>query len=439
MAKFNALHVQAIVLALALAPATVAAQGMEVRRPYRGLFGSDPNDKTASGFSLEALGAYDDNVYAVGNENTNPNTRPQTSGFFTGLAASLTLQRAGDKVSAGVWGTSDFRYYESDDFTAFAHHVTGFTRYRLAQRTTVGVSGGLAYAPLYTPILMMAPIGDSLAVEGFENLGNPPVGERWSGDYSIVKRPSVGYEGTFDISQALTSRASIGGHYAARYLDYVDEDSTQRFDSVGGDASYRLTRYSTFRAGYTLNTYRLENDGPLRRYHDFQLGIDYNRPLSLSGRRTKLTVTPGFALLDQNGELQLHATGTVALDHEMGRTWTAKALYNRGTRFVEGRNNYLLANIAQAGMQGLWGRRVQLSIEGQYLLSDHEENEPQYRSIAGTARVSYALSRRLSAYAQYIYYNYRFSDPVLLANGENQRTNRQGIRVGVTLWTPILK
>ena len=437
MAKFTAIHAPAIVLALALAPATVAAQGMEVRRPYRGLFGGDPNDRTASGFSVEAMGAYDDNVYAVGR--STPTGGPQQSGFFTGLSATLTLQRAGEKVSAGVSGSSDIRYYDSDDFTAFAHHLAGFTRYRLAPRTTVRFSGGLSYSPLYTPILMMVPIGDSLAVEGVENLGTPPVGERWSGDYSIVERPSLGYQGALDISQALTSRASVSGRYAARYIDYIDEETTQRFDTVGASASYRLTRYSSFRAGYGLNTYRLENDGPLRRYHDFILGIDYSRPLSISGRRTKLTVTPGFALFDNSGELQFRATGTVALDHEMGRTWTAKALYNRGMRFVEGRDSQLLANTAQGGVHGLLGRRVEVSFEGQFVLSDHEENEPQYRTIAGAARLNYALSRRLSAYAQYIYYNYRFSDAVLFPNGDSQRTNRQGIRVGVTLWTPILQ
>ena len=424
----------AILLAL-LAPASVAAQGMEVRRPYRGLFGGDPNDKTASSFSVDAMAAYDDNVYAVGV--SDPSTRPQRSGFFTGVSVALTLQRAGEKVSAGVSGTSDLRYYDSDDFTALAHHLAGFTRYQLTPRTSLRASGGVSYAPLYTPILMMVPIGDSLSVEGVENLGTPPVGERWSGDYSIVERPSLGYQGAFDVSQSLSSRLSLNGRYAARYIDFVDEDTTQRFDTVGATTSYRMTRYSSFRAGYALNTYRLEDGEPLQRYHDFILGVDYSRPLSLSGRRTKLTVTPGFALFDHSGDLRFSVTGTVALDHEMGRTWTAKALYNRGMRFVEGRGSQLLANTAQGGVQGLLGRRVQLSFEGQWVLSDHEENEPQYQAIAGAARVSYALSRRLSAYAQYIYYNYRYSDVVVFPNGESQRTNRNGIRVGVTVWTPL--
>ena len=438
MSKFNAFRAPAMFLAaVLLVPATVAGQGTELRRPYRGLFGGDPNDKTASSLAIEAMGGYDDNVYAVGV--ANPSTRPQRSGFFTGVSATLTLQRSGEKVSAGVSGTSDLRYYDSDDFTAFAHHLAGFTRYQLAPRTSVRASGGVSYAPLYTPILMMVPIGDSLSVAGVENLGTPPVGERWSGDYSIVERPSVGYQGAFDVSQSLSSRLSVNGRYAARYIDFVDEDTTQRFDTVGATTSYRMTRYSSLRAGYALNTYRLEDGKPLERYHDILVGIDYSRPLSLSGRRTKLTVTPGFALFDNNGDLRLSATGTVALDHEMGRTWTAKALYNRGMRFVEGRGTQLLANTAQGGVQGLLGRRVQLSFEGQWVLSDHKENEPQYQAIAGTARVSYALSRRLSAYAQYIYYNYRYSDAVVFPTGESQRTNRNGIRVGVTVWTPLFQ
>lgn len=438
MSKFNALRAPAMLLAaVLLVPATAAAQGQELRRPYRGLFGGDPSDKTASSFSIEAMGAYDDNVYAVGV--SEPSTRPPQSGFFTGVSASVTLQRAGEKGSAGLVGSSELRYYESDDFTAVAHHLAGFTSYRLAPRTGVRVSGGVAYSPLYTPILMMVPIGDSLSVEGTESLGTPPVGERWSGDYAIEERASIGYEGDFNISHALSSRLSLSGDYAWRYIDYVDEDTTQRFDTVGASASYRISRYSSFRAGYGLNTYRLENGQPLERFHDFILGIDYSRPLSLSGRRTKFTVTPGFALFDNRGETQFSATGTVALDHEMGRTWTAKALYNRGMRFVEGRDTQLLANTVQGGVQGLLGRRVQMSFEGQWVLSDHEENEPQYQTIAGSARVRYALSRRLSAYAQYIYYNYRYSDVVVFPNGESQKTRRNGIRVGISVWTPLFQ
>ena len=421
-----------------LLPFSAAAQSVEVRRPYRGLFGGDPNDRTASSFSVELMGAYDDNVY--GGSGTNPApTAAQQSGFFTGVAATLTLQRAGEKFSTGLSGTSDLRYYNADEFTAVSHHLSAFAGYRPRQRTNVRLFGGVGYSPLYTPILMLSPTGELLTPDGVTNDGAALSGARLSTDYAIVERASFSYQGSVDISQSVTSRASIGARYTARFIDFTDEDQTQSFDTIAVSGAYRLSRYSSFRAGYGLNSYRMDNGDSTQRYHDFDFGIDYSRPLSLSGRRTKFTVTPGFALVNNGSGLQLRLAGAATLDHEIGRTWSAKALYNRGVRFVEGADTEVLANTLQAGVHGLIGRRLRLSVEGHMVLSDEEENARDYRATASSARLSYAMSRRLSAYVQYIYYNYRFGEAVVLPVTQSGRTSRQGVRVGITLWTPVLQ
>jgi len=68
-----------LLLAVVLLPLGAAAQSVEVRRPYRGLFGGDPNDKTASSFSVELMGAYDDNVYGGSGTNPAPTAAQQSS------------------------------------------------------------------------------------------------------------------------------------------------------------------------------------------------------------------------------------------------------------------------------------------------------------------------------------------------------------------------
>lgn len=438
MSKHTASRATGLVLAVVLlTPVAGGAQGVEVRRPYRGLFGGDPNDRTASSFSVELMGAYDDNIYARQGNTPPPPLGAQESGFFTGLAATLMLQRAGEKVSAGVSGTSDVRYYDSDDFTAVAHRLNGFTRFQLSPRTSIGTRGGLAWAPLYTPILLMTPGGDVLSADGAQPASS--VAGRWSGDYAIVERPSMSYLGGIDVSQALTSRASIGAGYITRYIDYVDEAQTQRFDTARASFAYRLTRYSTFRAGYGLNTYRLNNNGETEEYHDFTFGVDFSKPLAVSGRRTRFVVTPGFAFLNDNGTNRLHLTGSATLDHEIGRTWTARVLYNRGVRFVEGVDAELLANTLQGGVNGLLTRRLQLSVESHIVMSEEDDNAYEYRAIASSARLNYALSRRWSAYAQYIYYNYQLGEALIFPGAATNKTNRQGIRVGVTVWTPLFQ
>src|SRR5688572_177611 len=184
MKKFSTFRTSTVVLALLLLPLNAAAQGVEVRRPYRGLFGGDPNDRTASSFNVELMGAYDDNVY--GGTGTNPApTAAQQSGFFTGISATLTLQRAGEKLSAGLSGTSDVRYYNADEFTAVAHHLGAFTGYRLSPRTNVRMFGGVGYSPLYTPIFLLAPTGESVTPDGVTNAGGALSGSGPSGDYAI--------------------------------------------------------------------------------------------------------------------------------------------------------------------------------------------------------------------------------------------------------------
>lgn len=431
MLKSTAFHAPVIIAALLL-PVTCAAQAAqgEVRRPYRALFGGDPNDTTASSFSVNLMGAYDDNVRPTHGVTADP--RFDDSGYLGGASASLILQRSGEKASFSLGASSSFRYYAAQqEFQSAAHGAFAQAGFRPGNRTSVQFRGGFMWAPLYSPLLSSTGFGgDSI---------NPAAPLELSGDYASSIRPATFTTGGADASHALTRRASLKAGYSFHRSDYTEEGRSQRSDSVRAGGSYRVTRYSSLQLNYSRTMYRLDTGAPRRDLHDFSGGIDYRRPLSFSGRRTTFTVTPGWALSERRGSLRLHASGSATLEHEIGRTWTAKAVYRRGIRFVDGVDAELLANSATAGVEGLLTRSFSLSLGTQMVVSDKTGGTRDYTAYAGSVRGSYALSRNVSAYAQYIYFSYRFGDGMILPATVGRRLDRQGVRVGISLWTPILR
>ena len=49
------------------------------------------------------------------------------------------------------------------------------------------------------------------------------------------------------------------------------------------------------------------------------------------------------------------------------------------------------------------------------------------------------LTPTLATYAEYVYYFYDFGDNVRLAPGVPSGLERNGVRVGLTLWVPALR
>ena len=427
-----AVRTPALVAFALLIPLAAAAQsaGGDVRRPYRALFGGDPNDATASSLTVNFDGGYEKNVLPKDTAQLDP--RFQSSTLTGGLAASFILQRSGERASYGLSVSSSLRYMEVDDeLTSAGHGARTFGRFALGPRASMSVNGGFMWAPLYNPLLS----GSGFGSGGFSPFSPTRVGA----NYAAGARPAVFAMAGVTMDYAVTRRASVSGGYAVHYEDYTDEDQQQRADSFQVGSGYRLTRYSSLRASYRRSAHRLTHGGSDGQIDDFSLGVDYSRPLSLSGRRTTFTVTPGWALDRRGDGVRLQITGSATLDHEIGRTWTARAAYHRGFRFADGLDAEMLANTATGYVQGLINRRLTMMAGGQLVISDHNHGEASrdYYAYSLSSQFSFALSRNISTYAQYIYYSYRFGDSIVLPAPVAQRLDRQGIRVGLSFWVPV--
>lgn len=436
MFKVTTYGIPALVAFALLMPVASAAQtagGGDVRRPYRALFGGDPNDATSSSLSISFNGGYEDNVVPRDNAELDP--RFQASSLTGGAVASLILQRAGERAAFGVSLTSSLRYIQTEqELMSSGHGANAFTRVRFGERASVNVTGGFMWAPLYNPLLS----GSGFGAEGFESFAPAPIGA----DYSAGSRPATFANGAVNVNYVLTRRASLSGGYGLHYEDYTDEDRQQTGATIRAGASYRVTRYSNLRLSYSRVDHRLRNGDTRGNIDDFSGGIDYRRPLSLSGRRTTFTITPGWAIDRRDGGFRLHATGSATVNHEIGRTWTAKASYRRGFRFADGFDAEMLANTATVSVDGLLSRRVSLGFGGQFVISADnrdQQSSRDYQAYSASSRVSYALTRNMSTYVQYIYYSYQFGNSVVLPASIGRRLDRQGVRVGLSLWAPILR
>jgi len=60
-------------------------------------------------------------------------------------------------------------------------------------------------------------------------------------------------------------------------------------------------------------------------------------------------------------------------------------------------------------------------------------------SYTADVRVRYALTRMWALYAEYLYYFYEFHSRTPLSATVPPGLERNGVRVGVTLWLPLLR
>lgn len=410
-----------------------ARSPQENRRPYRALFGGDPNDTTGLNLDVQLSGGYDDNVLATVDPGVDP--RVQQSGFFSNASATLSFQQSGDHISFGLSGTTDLRYYRDVyDNLAVSYGGSGGLSVHPNTKTTITTRGGYFWTPLYG--LWMSPAEAVPATGGLA----PAMRADSPADYAVTaKGASMSYFGV-EGGQALSRKATLQGGYAIRYVDFETEPRTERHESMSAGLGYRVSQYSTVRASYGQQRYSVNPDLPPQTFATIGLGVDYARTLSLSGRRTSLTVRPATELTTRDGDIQVRLAGTVALNHEMGRTWTARVSYQRGVRFLQGVDQGFFSDVVQFGLGGLVNRRVQMDAGGMYSSGENRVDGKQtYESYSGGVRVSYAMSRHVSVFTQYFYYAYQFDDSVVLLPGTPRTIDRQGVRFGLALWAPLLR
>ena len=435
----------------------------EERRPFRGIFGvPDLDPRHSLVFSGSVFGAYDDNIAAAltqgSGQRSGNNRRLQQSGGYGAAFGGLNYNVAlgGPRFSFGANAGAQLRYFRFDgESTVLPYYhdaATAGMHFSLSRSTRLSATQTFAYSRNYR-FHVFPVFGDTTddTIEDFVD-ADP--------DLDLFERSVFRHLTSVSLSHHFGRNTSGSIGYGFRYADFLDSEdddaavraARQHRDysnhSIFGRFEHRrpLTTHATLHLGYGL---RLSDgragSGEPRNVHHINAGVSYSRALSFS-RRTSLHFASGSTyvaserLSDPNVDprSRFRITGNASLVHELGRTWTASALYRRGLIFREGFEEPFSSDSASARIAGLVTRRLSFSAQGSWALSKLQRGgRTGHRAFAGSANSTYALSQYFALFAQYIYYDYTFEEDVPLDPLFPRALTRQGVRAGITTTIPI--
>ncbi len=411
--------------------APASAQSTTSPRVYRGLFG--PGEDAASrgsraGLMLALFGGYDNNLIAKSGRPSSP--EKNVGGWLGGTRAQGEFRRVGRSGSFELLGGALFRYYpEVGEMTAGSYQVSVSGSRQLGSRTSVQANQYLYYEPYYAASLLSNPEEP------------PPVGTVHTEDYAVTARNSVGSLTGVTFAYRLGQRTTTSAHYGYRYSAFEDGELRLSGHQLGAELSHRLTRYASARFRYSIRRYTRELDLEPTSVHDVGVGLDYSRPWSLVGRRTTFVMRPALSLLErQQSGTRIRLGGTVNLSHDIGRSWTLQAYYDRGVRFIQRLDGPTAAESAGVVVGGFLHRRVEAVGTVKYGTGSEvigTVDRTGYDALSYVATVRTALTRHLAAYGEYFYYRYGFRQDVELPGGVGREVNRHGFRLGLNVWAPV--
>jgi len=444
---------RALILALAFAGVAAEARAQtQTPRPASALFfgsGYDPKVTERLDAFLTVAGAYDGQAVQDTTGRVVPGLSPlQRSGFYNDLSGGLNYNWTGQRAQFGASGGASGRYYRQDGFLWLNEFASAGLTAELTRRVALSVNQSISYSPPYFNSL----------IPGFES---PALGTAVGAgsNYSVAPQQTLLYDTSVTISRALTPRSSLSGLVDYRFYDSATGNPLAKFKTygVGGRYTHMLSKSVGLRLGYV---YREERYGVVTgapsASHDIDVGVDYKRALSFS-KRTVVNFSVGSTILNSsarnvNGvpgapalarDLQFGVTGNVGLTHDMGRTWRARLMYDRGLTFSEAVQGPIFADSIRGTLRGLFSKRADFESEADVFLGDVAYGSPtpasRLQNYQANARVRYALASWAAVYTEYVYYRYSAGSAVVVTPGIPSLLNRNTVRLGLSFWAPLLR
>ncbi len=436
-------YVLALVLT-AFGATSAFAQVQRQPRDYRGLFGannSNPTQQQSLDFTFSLYGGYDDNATADQGGFSDP--RLSASSGYAGGYAGLDYNRRAQKWAVGASASTNARYYADFDDPIGLNHGAGLGfSYNFSERTSINASQSVAYLPFYqvglaTPLFQPEP-GDQF---------------NFNADTIVMKRPSWNYGTNVGFSKSLSARSTFTAGYNRYATDY-DEEQFEDLASQYANArySYSLKKNLSLRLGYGYRRGRYaptDDSNRIYENHDLDTGIDYGRSFSLS-RRTTLGFSVGSTFIRSSGtygfegdpQTRYDVVGNVNLNHQIGRTWTAAATYNRTAGYQPGFAAPVFGNFVTASLSGFWGPRLQPSVGASWshgTIGLDERVQNSYDTLSAYTSLQFAITENLALEGRYFYYQYDFDNQLFLPDGLMRDLDRHGVQVGLVVWLPVLR
>jgi hypothetical protein len=435
----------ASLLALACSASPAMAQTPPARpaRPYRGLFGGGQgNTEQLLQLTASTDGGYDTNVLAGSTPNGDtgtgvPGKSEATAGpfgqFTVGVEYTLNRKRVG---FAAIANTAQ-RFYSSQASNGLLGTYSGGLSgwFHLAKKTRLSVDETSWYQPFLSYSYFPVP-----SVIQEDEIAVPDVAPQF--DLAVGHQTQTRNAITASLTQQITSRSSVsvGGSYD------VTQSSGNAIDltSYSANARYtiQLAKGLGVHAGYGYQEGRysgsLVASQPSPVFHNIDIGIDYNRPLSFSRRATISFATGSAAIQDYRGT-SYHMIGNANFKYELNRTWLASLGYSRDTQFLQNLRQPVFSDSLSAGLHGLFSRRFEFGATASasrgivgVLSADN------FSSYFGTVSLTTGLTRTVALHTSYSYFRSTFDRTVDLPGVLQPNLARQTVQAGLSFQLPIL-
>jgi len=432
-----------LTVALLSAAAEALAQGI-APPPPQGLFGGirpDARPTKRADITLSLIQGYDEDVPQALLPTLDPSSL-QSGGFSTILATDFSFASRSSRVDVGVNAGSVVRYYAEADETRILGHNAGVgVSMRLPARTTLFANQSAAFTPTYVSGL-------------FPTLSNIEPGDPGitAPDLALSEFESYTHSTTVTMAHHVTPRATLTGIGEYHYIDRLREHALWQDVSdyaLRGGYNHNVTQNTGFstQVRYRSGYYGYAAVGTTTEV-GIDVGMDHSRALSAT-RRTSYRFNVGVSGADlpesvtgvSGFQRQYFFTGDFSFNTRLSRTWEARAYVRRGLEYISDLPEPVFSDGVSAGADGLLSRRVDMSLTAAYASGESLLNPDslQFDTYTGDVRIRFALTHSLAIFAEYLYYYYQFRGRAELLIGMPSGLERNGARVGLTLWVPALR
>ena len=282
-----------------------------------------------------------------------------------------------------------------------------------------------------------------------------------SDPYDVDSSSSYSSSSSLALDRRIGRRSNLSISADFTHTDFASNDSlvvetpiaiTTRPDltvyAIGGRFSRDFTRDNAVSVGYRYQTgefgYAL---GRTTGSHSIDVGLDMTRRLSatrsvnFSGRIGGSAVdVPDFSLFNRVRQYRVDAE--LSASYPISRTSRLRGSYSRGLQYVAGLTRPVFADGFTVDFNGVLLRRLDVLArvglaQGQSVVSRDELLDTYSTQL----KLAYLVSRELSAYTEYIHYQYEAgSEPLIpIAPGMPADLKRDTIRAGLEWRVPAFR
>jgi hypothetical protein len=417
------------------APAAAQLQppGQRRDRPTRGIFAAGLSEWEQSLIFNASFGAgYDDDLLAETLGGSLPpaaDQRPRRGKFGLGtLGLDYSVNR--DRVSASANASMMSRYYPDLEDSSIVTYAAGLqASVNLARRTNLSTSHQIGILPNHLRIFYGL---------GFDPRTTPEPADDLS--LTVGRETYLDVRSSVGLSQEVTDRLALNAGYSYYAADARNDEVTLGGHHLTAGGAYRIAQGLGARLGYGYSQTSYA-DGSSNKHKGSTIdgGIDFNRALSLT-RRTTMSFSTGVSGLRAGDDTHYVATGNIALNREIGRSWTASVGAARSVNFFQTFGDPVLSNTVHGGVSGLLSRRLSFSANTGWAQGNVGvvAGASEFESTHASAGVRWGFARMFGLSLRYSIYRYDFGGDGPLPAGIEREMKRQSVRVSLDFWAPLV-